>query len=219
MRGLIFLILLLFNVNFFAQINLEKSIISNASNYIFEFDIIDHIEIIESENPKKVTVVSEASDSHASSFTLEEVNGNVYLKNFETNFPDEKENIDKMCKVQPDYTSFKIKVPKEKNILVTFVDGNFYLNQFQGNLELILNDGLVEVNKFKGSVLVKISGGKVICSGIKDARIDVETNQGSINTALAFKELQSNKNKINAIYGLPTNSLKIKGINANIYLK
>ena len=218
-RGLFFLILLLFNANFFAQKKLEKSIITNASNYIFEFDIIDHIEIIESKNPKKITVLSEASDTQSLNFTLKEVNGDVYLKNIDTGFLNEKEKIDKICKVQPIHTSFTIEVPKGKNIFVTFIDGNFYLNQFQGNLELILNDGLVEVNQFKGSVLVKIDGGNVICKGIENTSIDVESNMGTVNSTLALTESLSSRNRINAIYGAPINVLKVQGISANVYLK
>ena len=131
-RGLFFLILLLFNANFFAQKKLEKSIITSASNYIFEFDIIDHIEIIESENPKKITVLSEASDTQSLNFTLKEVNGDVYLKNINTGFLNEKEKIDKICKVQPIHTSFTIEVPKGKNIFVTFIDGNFLFESISG---------------------------------------------------------------------------------------
>ena len=207
------------NASFFAQETLKKSIFTDASNYIFEFDIIDHIEIIESNNPKIITVLSEGSDTQSLNFNLTEVNGDVYLKNVDTEFLSEKEKINKVCKVQPIYTSFTIEVPKGKNIFVTFTDGNFYLNQFQGNLELLLNDGLVEVNQFSGSILVKIEGGNVICTGIENTSIDVESNLGIVNSTLATAESQSRKNKVNAIYGSPINILKVRGISANVYLK
>lgn len=207
------------NASFFAQETLKKSIFTDASNYIFEFDIIDHIEIIESNNPKIITVLSEGSDTQSLNFNLTEVNGDVYLKNVDTEFLSEKEKINKVCKVQPIYTSFTIEVPKGKNIFVTFTDGNFYLNQFQGNLELLLNDGLVEVNQFSGSILVKIDGGNVICTGIENTSIDVESNLGIVNSTLATAESQSRKNKVNAIYGSPINILKVRGISANVYLK
>jgi hypothetical protein len=216
--GLNFLILLLFNANFYAQKFVERSIISNASNLIFEFDIIDQIVINESQSSNKITVSAESAEDYPLNIVLEEKNGKVFIKNVEDNFDVNDEKIDKICNIQPIYTSFKIMIPKGKNVFISYVDGNLYLNEFDGKLKIILNDGIVNLNHFRGSVYVKMNGGNFYCSETQDVEIDVRSNLGIISSNLLLHYSINNKNHVKGVYGQNVNELIVQSISANIHL-
>jgi hypothetical protein len=218
-RGLSFLILLVFNANFYAQKIIEKSLITSATNFIFEFDIIDQIVINESPNFNKVTVSAETVESGVPDFILEEKNGNVFIKNIEVAYNLNDEKIDNNCKVQPIYTSFKIMIPKGKNVFLSYLDGNFYLNNFDGKLKLILNDGIVNLNGFKGSVDVILNGGNVYCTEMKDTKIDISSNMGVITSSLITGDSLKRTNQLKGVYGNNLNELNVNAITANIHLK
>lgn len=216
--GLIFLILSLFNANFYAQKFVEKSIISEASKIIFEFDNIDQIIINQSQNENKITVSAESVEDYPPNIIVEEKNGNIFIKNVEVNFDNNNEKIDKICKIQPIYTSFKIMIPKDKNVFISFVDGNLYLNDFNGNLKLVLNDGIVNINKFLGSVNVKMNGGNLYCSKTQDVKIDVSSNLGIISSNLSLEYSLNSANHIKGVYGQKVNELNVQSVSANIHL-
>ena len=210
---------MVFNANFYAQKIIEKSIITSATNFIFEFDIIDQIVINESPNFNKVTVSAETDESGVPDFILEEKNGNVFIKNIEVSYDLNDEKIDNNCKVQPIYTSFKIMIPRGKNVFLSYLDGNFYLNNFDGNLKLILNDGIVNLNGFKGSVDVILNGGNVYCTEIKDTKIDISSNMGVITSSLKTDNSLKTTNQLKGVYGVNLNELNVSAITANIHLK
>ena len=217
-KGLSFLILLLFNANFFAQKVIEKSLITEATSFIFEFDIIDHIIIDESQSFNEVTVSAESVESYIPNFILEEKKGSVFIKSIELAF-DSDDEVNKLCKVQPIYTTFKITIPKGKNVFIKYVDGNFYLNNFDGNLELVLNDGIVNLNRFLGSVNVKLNGGNVYCTKIQDTKIDITSNMGIITSGLILNNSLKKNNLLKGVYGRNLNELNVNAISANIHLK
>ena len=210
---------MVFNANFYAQKIIEKSLITSATNYIFEFDIIDQIVINESPNFNKVTVSAETVESGVPDFILEEINGSVFIKNIEVSYNLNDEKIDNNCKVQPIYTSFKIMIPKDKNIFISYLDGNFYLNNFDGNLKLILNDGVVNLNGFKGSVDVILNGGNVYCTEIQDTKINISSNIGAITSSLITDDSLKRTNQLKGVYGNNLNELNVSAITANIHLK
>ena len=207
-----------FNANFFAQKIIEKSLITEATSYIFEFDIIDQIIIDESQRVNEVTVSAESVESYVPNFILEEKKGSVFIKSIEVAF-DSDDELNTLCKVQPIYTTFKIMIPKGKNVFISYVDGNFYLNSFDGNLKLILNDGIVNLNRFLGSVDVKLNGGNVYCTKIQDIKIDITSNMGIVTSGLTLNNYLKKSNQLKGVYGRNLNELKINAISANIHLK
>ena len=218
-RGLSFLILLLFVANFYAQKIIEKSLISNASNLICEFEIVDEIVIFESISFNEITVSAESEESNFPNFILEEINGNIFIKSIEVKIDPEGDELGKVCKVQPIYTSFKIMIPKGKNVLINYVDGNFYLNNFDGNLKLNLNDGIVNLNHFLGSVNIHMNGGNVYCTKIQNTKIDITSNMGIITSSLHLEDSLEKNNRLKGVYGRKLNELNVNAITANIYLK
>ena len=209
---------MLFNANFFAQKIIEKSLITEATSFIFEFDIIDQIIIDESQSLNEVTVSAESVESYVPNFILEEKKGSVFIKSIEVAF-DSDDELNTLCKVQPIYTTFKIMIPKGKNVFISYVDGNFYLNNFDGNLKLILNDGIVNLNRFLGSVNVKLNGGNVYCTKIQDIKIDISSNMGIVTSGLTLNNYLKKSNQLKGVYGRNLNELKINAISANIHLK
>ena len=207
------------SVNFYAQKIIRKSLITDATSFIFEFDIIDQIVIEQSPIFNEVTVSAESVESNVPNFILEEKNGNIFIKSIEVKFDAGDEELDKACKVQPIYTSFKIMIPKGKNVFVSYVDGNFYLNNFDGNLKLILNDGIVNLNHFLGTVNIKLNGGNVYCTRIQDTKIDVSSNMGIVTSDLSIDDALKKSNQLEGIYGQKLNELNVNAITANIYLK
>ncbi len=208
---------MLFNANFFAQKIIEKSLITEASSFIFEFDIIDQIIIDESQSFNEVTVSAESVESYVPNFILEEKNGSVLIKSIELGF--DRDELNKVCKVQPIFTTFKIAIPKGKNVFISYVDGNFYLNSFGGNLKLILNDGIVNLNHFLGSVDVKLNGGNVYCTKIQDTKVDINSNRGVVISSLILNNSLKKTNQLKGVYGRNLNELNINAITANIHLK
>jgi hypothetical protein len=217
-RGLSFLILLLFNANFYAQKIIKKSLITKASNFICEFDIVDEIVIYESLRSNEVTVSAECDESIVPNFILEEKNGNVFIKSIEVKF-DQEVGPNKVCKIQPIYSSFKIMIPKGKNVLINYVDGNFYLNNFDGNLKLNLNDGIVNIDPFLGSVSIKLNGGNVYCKKIQNTKIDINSNLGIVSSSLSLEKSIKKNNQLKGTYGRKLNELNVNAITANIHLK
>ena len=217
-RGLSFLILLLFNAHFYGQKTIKKTLITKASNVICEFDIVDEIVIFESLSVNKVTVSAESAESHVPDFIMEEMNGNIFIKSIEVKFDSDDDGLNKICKVQPIYTSFKIMIPKGKNVLINYVDGNFYLNNFDGNLKLNLNDGIVNLDHFQGSVNIKLNGGNVYCTKIRDTKIDINSNMGVVTSSLSIDDSIKKNNQLKGVYGRKLNALNINAISANIHL-
>ncbi len=209
---------MLFNANFFAQKIIEKSLITKATSFIFEFDIIDQIIIDESQSSNEVTVSAESVESYVPNFILEEKDGSVLIKSIELGF-DRDDELNKVCKVQPLYTTFKITIPKGKNVFISYVDGNFYLNNFGGNLKLILNDGIVNLNHFLGSVDVKLNGGNVYCTKIQDTKVDISSNRGIVISSLVLNNSLQKSNQLKGVYGRNLNKLSVNAITANIHLK
>ena len=209
---------MLFNANFYAQKIIKKSLITNATSFIFEFDIIDQVVIDESQSFNEVTVSAESIESYVPDFILEEKNGKVFMKSIELAIDGDNE-LNKLCKVQPIYTSFKIMIPKGKNVFVTYVDGNFYLDNFDGNLKLILNDGIVNLNHFLGSVNVKLNGGNVYCMKMLDTKINISSNTGLVSSNVKLDSAIQKTNRLMGVYGQNLNELNVNAITANIHLK
>ena len=210
---------MIFYANFYAQKIIEKSLITDATSFVFEFDIIDQIVIEQSPIFNEVTISAESEESNTPNFSMQEKNGNIFIKSNEVKFDTDDKELSKICKVQPIYTSFKIMIPKGKNVFVSYVDGNFYLNNFDGNLKLTLNDGIVNLNHFMGTVDVKLNGGNVYCTELQDTEIDIISNRGMVTSSVIIDNALKTNNQLKGVYGQQVNKLDVNAISANIYLE
>ncbi len=218
-KGLIILILLLFVGKITAQKAIKKTIITSAEKIIIEFDIIDQVEIFTSEFDSNITVISESENEFSPNFNVEEKNGIVFIKSKENSIEEKTFEVDKLCSIQPNYSSYQIRIPKNKNIEISFTEGNFYTNGFDGNLELKVEEGIVKIKDFKGSVNVHINIGNIYVLGINTAMINVKSNLGYVRSNLNITTTNNNKNQIVGVFEKDINSLYINAILANIHLK
>jgi len=218
-KGLIFLILLLFVRNIFGQKKVEKSITSKANRIVIEFNVIDEIKLTSSEDDFKIDLIADSRDNTSPNVIMEEINGVVFIKSQEIFLDNNELEVDKLCSVQPNYTSYQISIPKGKIIDVSYTHGNFYTNNFKGELNLKVEEGIVKINHFEGSVYVHINVGNIYVEGINDSKINVRSNLGTITSNVQLKDTVQNKSHIIGVFGSNFNNLNINAILANIHLK
>jgi hypothetical protein len=218
-KGLIFLILLLFVGNIYAQKIYTSSIITSSTKIMVDFNIIDQIETVITDDIDKIDVIAKNEEMEFPNFILEDKNGIVFIKEIENSLEDKNLQIDKLCMVQPVYTSYQIKIPKGRNVYVSYAQGNFYANNFEGNLYLSLDKGIVKINSFKGCINIKINVGNVYCNQINNSKIDIKSNLGNVFSDFHLEDAIENINQIKGIFGKDMNELNIQAIQANIQLK
>ncbi len=205
-------------VNSFAQKIYTKSLNSGAKKIIVEFNIIDKIELITSNEKNLIFITSESENEAPPRITLKEENGIIFIKSNENFYEDKNSDIDKLCNVQPDYSSYLLKIPKGRKIEISFTQGNFYANNFVGDLSLRMEEGMVKIKKFEGSVFVHINIGNVYFNEIKNTELSVKSNMGTIFSDLIMTDLNPIENKLNGIFEKNVNQLKVDAIMANIHL-
>jgi hypothetical protein len=208
----------LLTVNSFAQKLFTKSLNSNAEKIIIEFNIIDKIELITSNEKNLFFIAAESENESPPRITLKEENGIIFIKSNEDFYEDRNIDIDKLCSVQPDYSSYLIKIPQGKKIEISYTQGNFYSNNFAGNLNLKIEEGTVKIKKFEGSVFVYINIGNVYINGIKNTELTVKSNLGTIFSNLKKNGLTQKRNQLNGVFEENRNQLKIDALLANIHL-
>ncbi len=208
----------LLTTSVFAQKIFKKSLNSNATKIIVEFNIIDQIELITTEEKNRIIVIAESENETLPRITLEENNGIIFIKSNEMYFEKNILEVDKLCSVQPDYASYEIRIPKNKKIDISYSNGNFYSDNFVGNLNLKVEEGMVKMNKFKGSVFIQINLGNVYFDGIRDTKLTVRSNLGIVSSNLYMKKSDQNKNYLDGVFEDSINELKVKAIIANIHL-
>ena len=218
-KGLIILILLLFTDNTFAQKIFEKSISSTAMKIVVDFNIIDQIKLTTWEKEDKIVVTAESEDNNIPNFFLEERNNIIFIKSVDVYFEQEVLEIDKQCSIQPIYTTYHIKIPENKKVDISFTQGNFYANNFKGDLNLKVEEGIIKINHFEGLVNVQINTGNVYFNEIKNIKIDVVSNLGLVNSNLLVENKNQSKNHLKGVFGKSFNELNVKAILANIQLK
>ena len=216
---MIFLILFFFTVNTFAQNIFKKSIISKADKIVIEFNVIDQIELITSEVYNKIEVVSESENISSSNIILEETKGVIFISSIDNNIVENEFEVDKQCVVQPIYTSYKIRIPKNTEVEVSYIQGNFYTDNFVGSLNLKVEEGIVKINEFEGSVFIHINIGDVNILGLNNTSLNVRSNLGKVTSSIQTKEITKFKNKVDGIIGENLNQLTINAILANVHLE
>lgn len=207
---------------FVGNVNSQKiytsSITTNSTKIIVDFNIIDQIEIVITDDIDKIDVIAKNEKIEFPNFTLDDKNGIIFIKEIENSLEDKNLQIDKLCIIQPIYTSYQIKIPKGRNVYVSYAQGNFYSDNFEGNLNLSLDKGIVKINSFKGLINIKINVGNVYCNQINNSKIDVKSNLGTVSSDFQENVIEK-KNQIKGVFGKEVNELNIQAIQANIQLK
>ena len=208
---------MLFSVNSFGQKLIEKSISSKADQVILEFNVIDQIELFNTEGDTEFSILGEGQ-TYFPDFDLKEVNGVVYLEENDQVSDEEAYSVDKVCSIEPNFTSYQVFIPEGKKLYISFIEGNFFAEDFKGELNLIAEDGILKLKHMSNAVNVRLSSGSIYAENIENTSIDAKTNLGSLITDASLEGLSEDKKHLMVTAGNGRNSLMIRTIMANIYL-
>lgn len=208
---------MLFSVNSYGQKLIEKSISSKADQVILEFNVIDQIELFNAKSDTEFSIIGEGQ-TYFPDFNLKEVNGVVYLEENEQVSDEEVYSVDKVCSIEPNFTSYQVFIPEGKKLYISFIEGNFFAEDFKGELNLVAEDGILRLNHMPNSLKVRLSSGSIYAQNIENTSIDAKTNLGSLITDPSLEGLSENKKHVIETVGNGTKSLMIRTIMANIYL-
>jgi len=211
------LILLLFTFYTYSQEIVEKRIDSKLEEVVIEFDLIDNIQLFNNHDGSDIIVRAEGA-VQTPNYQLKEHNGHVLIKDYEPFDADDESDADKVCSIEPNYTSYQIYIPKNRILYVSFIEGNFYSESYQGDLNLKVEDGILKLSQILGQTNIQLNSGSVIIHEIKSTKIDAETNLGTLLTDLADETQIKDSRKLLKSDANPNSSLIIRAILANIYL-
>ncbi len=195
----------------------EQTIESKAKTIIIEFDLIDHIQLFNSGDGSSITVRAEGS-GQSPSFQLEETGEHVLLRDNEQLVSAGSLGDDKVCMVEPHYTSYQIYVPKNRVLHISFMEGNFYTDNFEGDLNLKVEDGIIKLKDMNFPVKLSLNAGSIFLQDIRNTKIDAETNLGILVNHIFEEDSVIQSKKLLQTIGNPNNSIVIRTILANIYL-
>lgn len=211
------MVLMLFAGHLQGQYLVEKRLSSSLEKIVIEFDQIDHIQLYSAETNSEIIVKAEG-DVDVPGFQIREANNVVLLRDFDFGKEDSVLDEDKVCQIVPNFTSYQIYVPANKELYVSVREGNFYTENFEGQLELKIENGIANLIGVKNNVSIYINSGNVYVKGIQNAKLDVKTNLGTLETDLQ-KEIELIKgNQLAGSIGESKDSLYIRTILANIFL-
>jgi len=211
------LILFLFTFCSYGQEIVEKKIHSNLDEIVIEFDLIDNIRLFNNKADSDIIVRAEGS-SQIPNYQLKKQNGHVLLKDYKPFDPNEDPDADKVCSIEPNYTSYQIYIPKNRTLYISFIEGNFYAEAFEGELNLKVEDGIIKLNNILDDTNIHLNSGSVTINEVNHARIEAETNLGALITDLVDPLTNKDRQKLFQSEGEASSSLIIKTIMANIYL-
>jgi hypothetical protein len=195
----------------------EQTIESKAKTIIIEFDLIDHIQLFNSGDGSSITVRAEGS-GQSPSFQIEETGEHVLLRDNEQLVSAGSLGDDKVCMVEPHYTSYQIYVPKNRVLHISFMEGNFYTDNFEGDLNLKVEDGIIKLKDMNFPVKLSLNAGSIFLQDIRNTKIDAETNLGILVNHIFEEDSVIQSKKLLQTIGNPNNSIVIRTILANIYL-
>ena len=209
--------MILFVQNLTAQKIIKKSFNSKANRVIVEFDYIDQVEIITTNITNQIVVISKSEEVASSKISIEEINDKLFIKSIDQNTTGSDIAVIKLSNIRPMYSSYQILIPRNMNVDVSLVNGDFNSKNFQGKLHLKMEEGTIKMDSFRGEVVISINIGNVLISDIEDCSIDVRSNLGKINSNMDLKK--DNENHFYGIVGSKKNYLFINAILANVHLK
>jgi hypothetical protein len=204
-------------VNLFGQKIVEKSISSNADQIILEFNSIDEVRLFNSKKANEISIKAEGI-SYMPDFGLKEANGVVYVQENEVITDVDPNGADKVCSIEPNFTSYQVYVPESSKCYISIIEGNFSSENFTGDLNLIVEDGIVRLSHMNASVKVKLNSGSILVRGIENTEIDAKTNLGLLITDPLLDGISEDEKQVVTVLGGGHKSLMIRTILANIYL-
>ena len=217
LKGSYIWVLLLFSFCAHSQEIVEKRITSDLDKIVIEFDLIDHIQLLNNNDSSDIIVRAEGS-TQISSFQLKENGEQVLIKGKQLFVDNEEFDEDKVCSVEPNYTSFQIYIPKNRILFVSFIEGNFYADGYKGEINLRVENGIIKLKSITENTNIQLNSGSVFVHKIENTEIDVETNLGILITDLSDKTTSSPNRKLELSDSGTNKTLKIRAIMANIYL-
>ncbi len=149
---------------------------------------------------------------------MKENNGHVLIKDNQPFVADKEFDEDKVCSVQPNYTSYQIYIPKNRILFVSFIEGNFYAENYKGEINPKVEDGILKLNNITEDTNIQLNSGSIFIHNIQNTKIDAETNLGILMTDLPVESTITSRKKLIQSAEDPSSSLIIRAIMANIYL-
>ncbi|MGI9530668.1 hypothetical protein [Lutimonas sp.] len=215
-KGSFLWVLLLFSYWSYGQKIVEKRIDSQLDNVLIEFDLIDHIEVFSSTGSE--IVVRAEGELQTPKFQLSEQASHIVIQGHQQLNAEETFDQDKVCSVEPNYASYKIYIPENKVLFISFKEGNFYADAYDGVINLKVEDGIVKLNRLSYDTHIELNTGSVFVKNMIHTDIFAKTNLGTLVTDLPGKS-PVRENNIFEKKGKETDtSLIIRAIMANIYL-
>lgn len=190
---------------------------SSADEILIELDVIDHLQLINSNKEGEIAVYAEAL-TEPPNYSIEEKGNSILIKDVRPIQIEEVEELDKVCSVEPNFTSYKVQIPRNKTVYVSIIEGNFYSDSFEGVLNLKIEDGIVKISDPEDDLNISLNTGSVIVKDIQKGVIHAETNRGILNTDLEGNDSVEPKKMLKYTIEKSGRSINIRTIMANIYL-
>lgn len=216
LKGSFLWVLLLYSCCGYAQKIVEKRIHSQLENVLVEFDRIDHVEVFSHKGSD--IIIRAEGELELPNFELKEQDSHVFIKGQQVLNEQDSFQEDKVCSVEPIYASYKIYIPEKKVLFVSFIEGNFYADAYDGIINLKVEDGIVKLNRLRQNTHIELNTGSVFVKNIIHKDIKAKTNLGQLVTDVPGDNASKENNTFEK-KGLETDaSLRIRAIMANIYL-
>lgn len=140
------------------------------------------------------------------------------IKDYEPFDTGQEFDEDKVCSIEPNYTSYQIYIPENRIVYISFIDGNFYSENYKGALNIKVEGGVLRMRNITGDTNIQLNTGSVFIHEIHNTKIDAETNLGTLLTDLDEETQNKDRRKLIKSDVNPSSSLRIRAILANIYL-
>lgn len=202
--------LLLFNAFTFAQQTLVKSFSSETNAIEINTEGLDEIKILNSNNEQiEVILFDENPNTHQ---ILINEDASVLKIGFKLEFIPNEAIFRKFITKRINRASVIIKVPKNKNLTILGTNIDVISKNYNGNIAIYIDKGLVNLSEVQQSVVLKLFKGNIFAS-VFNTEINVNSRNGNI---LVNSEIHPKNYKKKT-----ENSVKIfsvSSINANINL-
>ena len=209
---------LLFSLVTMAQTELEETLESNARRVVIDLGIIDHLQLVNSDSD---ALRVHAENSQGAPRTELKDNGQtLYIGSTFTRLIEEEPLMeDKLCSIEPLYPSFQIAIPSGKEVQVSIGKGNLYAEDYEGDLELRLEEGLVRLDQVEGSVKMYVHRGQIRVSGLEQMKVLAQTSMGKLVLKRQDGKEEDHGNRLEAEFGQPTKELEVTTVMGSIYLE
>lgn len=127
-----------------------------------------------------------------------------------------KNKTEKYCTEKTVFPSYKITIPKNKTVIINYIDGNLFSENFSGDLQLVFDSGNVRLNHLNGDITITAFQGSIVAY-LKDSVYDINSSKGLVDNHL--KANKSLNNHQDGTFGRPLNTFAVDAILSNIVVK